>query len=286
MRIFRFFTLILTILFLTGCASQAPAADVAATTGPVAQFAQTIANGTPVTVAQVISEPVSCLHDYTLSVEQMQILEQSNLVLLSGLGLEDFMADVLADKSAVDCSQGAELLHLEGHDEHDHGHFDPHLWLSPENAEVMAENICNALTARYPDFSETFRTNTDSLIAQLEQLQAHGQAVLSDLSCRKLITFHDGFAYLAHSFDLDILEAIEEESGSEASAKELIRMIELVENHGLPAIFTEKNGSVSAASVICAETGVQTYGLDMAMGGSDYFSAMEENINTLKEALQ
>ncbi len=289
MRIFRFFTLIFTVLFLTGCAPQAPAADVAATTGPVAQFAQAIADGTPVTIAQVISEPVSCLHDYTLSVEQMKVLEQSDLVLLSGLGLEDFMADILGDKTTVDCAQGADLLHLEGHDEHDgheHGHFDPHLWLSPENAAVMAENICVALSAQYPNFSESFRTNTDTLTARLEQLQAYGEASLSDLSCRKLITFHDGFAYLAHSFDLEILEAIEEESGSEASAKELIHMIKLVECHELPAIFTEKNGSVSASSVICAETGVSSFALDMAMGGSDYFAAMEENINTLKEALQ
>lgn len=289
LRLIRICALLLVLLLLCGCSTEVPTADVAATTGPVAQFAKAIAADTSITVAQVISEPVSCLHDYTLSVEQMKILEQSKLVLLSGLGLEDFMADILADKTAVDCSQGADLLHLEGHDDydgHDHGHFDPHLWLSPQNAAVMAENICRTLTAEYPDFSETFRNNTDTLTARLEQLQAYGQAALSDLSCRKLITFHDGFAYLAHSFDLEILEAIEEESGSEASAKELIHMVELVEGHNLPAIFTEKNGSVSAASVICAETGVQSYGLDMAMGGSDYFTAMEENINTLKEALQ
>ncbi len=289
MRFIRICAVILALLLLGGCGSQEPAADIAATTSPVAQFAQAIAEDTPVTVAQVISEPVSCLHDYTLSVEQMKLLEQSDLVLLSGLGLEDFMTDVLADKSTFDCSQGAKLLYLEGHDDHDghdHGHFDPHLWLSPENAKVMAENICNALTAKYPDFSGVFRTNTDALIARLEQLQAYGRAALSELSCRKLITFHDGFAYLAHSFDLEILESVEEESGSEASAKELIHMIELVKNNKLPAIFTEKNGSVSAASVICAETGVQAYALDMAMGGSNYFAAMEENINTLKEALQ
>lgn len=289
LRIFRFFTLIFTVLLLTGCASQPPAADVAATTGPVAQFAQAIAADTPITVTQVISEPVSCLHDYSLSVKQMKTLEESELVLLSGLGLEAFMADILEDKITADCSQGADLLHMEGHDDHDghdHGHFDPHLWLSPQNAAVMAENICSALTTQYPDFSETFRFNTEALIIRLEQLQAYGQAALSDLSCRNLITFHDGFAYLAHSFDLEILEAIEEESGSEASAKELMAIIELVESHRLPAIFTEKNGSVSAASVICAETGVRSYALDMAMGGSDYFAAMEENINTLREALQ
>ena len=56
--------------------------------------------------------------------------------------------------------------------------------------------------------------------------------------------------------------------------------------HELPAVFTEVNGSPSAASVIRAETGTAVYALDMAMGGSDYFQAMEYNFDTLKEALQ
>jgi len=59
----------------------------------------------------------------------------------------------------------------------------------------------------------------------------------------------------------------------------------LVRKHQLPAIFTEVNGSVSAASVICTETGASSYSLDMAMSGSSYFEAMYHNIDTLKEAL-
>ena len=108
---------------------------------------------------------------------------------------------------------------------------------------------------------------------------------LSSLSCRELITFHDGFSYLAESFDLTILEAVEEESGSEASAQELIELVELVQSHQLPAIFTESNGSASAADIIAAESGAAVYTLDMAMAGEDYFEAMYHNIDTIKEAL-
>ena len=79
--------------------------------------------------------------------------------------------------------------------------------------------------------------------------------------------------------------AIEEESGSEASAAELIELIEEVEHHNLPAIFTETSGSASAASVISRETGAAIHTLDMAMAGDSYFDAMYHNIDTLKEAL-
>ena len=100
-----------------------------------------------------------------------------------------------------------------------------------------------------------------------------------------MITFHDGFAYFAHCFGLEILDAVEEESGSEASAQELIALIRLVEEHQLPAIFSEVNGSPSAASIISAETGAAIFTLNMAMAGDDYFAAMYHNIDAIKEAM-
>ena len=84
---------------------------------------------------------------------------------------------------------------------------------------------------------------------------------------------------------MHILRAVEEESGSEASARELIELIEEVEHHSLPAIFTEKSGSVSAAGIIARETGCGSFPLDMAMAGDSYFEAMYHNIDTVKEAL-
>ena len=84
---------------------------------------------------------------------------------------------------------------------------------------------------------------------------------------------------------MTIVKAVEEESGSEASARELIEMITLVEENALPAIFTETSGSTSAAGIIARETGCGQYTLDMAMSGDSYFNAMYHNIDTIKEAL-
>jgi ABC-type Zn uptake system ZnuABC Zn-binding protein ZnuA len=149
----------------------------------------------------------------------------------------------------------------------------------------MAENICHALCDLYPHREAVFQENLAQLLQQLSQLQSYGEEALSSLSCRELITFHDGFAYFAHSFDLEILEAVEEESGSEASAKELKALISMVNEHNLPAIFTEINGSTSAAHVISRETGAAVFALDMAMASDDYFQSMYRDIDTIKEAL-
>ena len=277
----RLFAAILAVFLLSACAAApAQSGGVAATTGPVAQFARAIAEGTDVAVSQVITDSVSCLHDYSLSVRQMETVEKSRAVLISGAGLEDFMSDALAAaETTVDCSQGIALRQLEGED-------DPHIWLDPARAAQMAENLCAGLTALYPQHEQTFRANTDQLKARLAELEAYGREALSDLQCRKLVTFHDGFGYLAEAFDLEILAAVEEEAGSEASAADLTEIIALVRENRLPAVFVEANGSVGAASVIRAETGVSVGVLDMAMGGSDYFEAMKANFDTLKEALQ
>ena len=293
MKKFVLLFLILTT-FLHGCATRQPQPQIAATTLPVYEFTSLLCEDTGLTVTQLVTEAVSCLHDYSLNVRQVRDLEGAELVVISGAGLEDFMDDLLTEKAVIDSSEGIVLL--EGGHAHNHGHEednhethhheeDPHIWLSPENAKRMAQNICAGLCIQYPRHTSIFEANLVSLEEKLDTLQAYGQQQLAQLSCRDLITFHDGFAYLADSFGLTILEAIEEESGSEASAAELIHLIEEVRHHDLPAIFTETLGSVSAAQIIASETGAIVYPLDMIMYGDSYFEAMYQNINTLKGAL-
>ena len=288
------FILAALLILLTGCSRPAANCHIVATTGPVYQFTRELCNGTDLTVSQLITDEVSCLHVYTLRVSQMQAVESAQTVILSGAGLEEFMDDILSDaETVIDCSSGINVMsygedhdHAHDHDQDHHHEHDPHIWLSPENASIMAENICRGLCDQYPAQSATFRANLEKLLARLDALQVYGEETLSSLSCRELITFHDGFAYLADAFGIEIVEAIEEESGAEASAKELIHLIEEVRLHDIRAIFVEENGSGSAASIIAAETGTELGTLSMAMSGDDYFEAMYANIDALKEALQ
>jgi len=296
MKYTRFLLLILILaLLLPGCGSPVSHASIAATTLPVYEFTTRLCEGTGLSVVRLVTESVSCLHDYSLNVRQVRAAEAADTIIISGAGLEEFMEKLITpDKALIDASVGVHThegdvhSHEEHHEDHgDHHHeVDPHIWLSPENAMHMAENICAGLSLRYPAHAQTFEANLAALCADLRNLQAYGETQLQQLSNRELITFHDGFSYLAQDFDLAILEAIEEESGSEASAAELIHLIEEVRHHDLPAIFTEVLGSVSAAQIIAAETGVDVYALDMAMYGNSYFDSMYHNIRTLKGALE
>jgi len=281
------FSALLLLICLGGCDDRESPPPIAATTLPVAEFTQRLCQGTGLTVSRLVTEPVSCLHDYSLNVDQVRLAEAAETVVISGAGLEDFLDGILDEEKVIDASAGISLLEIEehGHDGHGHENSDPHIWLSPENAAIMAKNICTGLSARYPQNRETFEENLRPLLEELDELRQYGEENLGSLGTRELITFHDGFSYFADAFHLTILEAVEEESGSEASAKDLIHLIQLTEEHRLPAIFTECNGSTSAAGIISRETGAAVFSLDMAMAGDSYFEAMYRNIDTVKEAL-
>lgn len=290
----RIILLFLILIFvLCGCASPEEPAQIAATTLPVYEFTSRLCEGTGITVHRLVTEEVSCLHDYSLNVKQVKAAEAAQLIVISGAGLESFLEGLLTDKPCIDASEGISLLcpedaHSHEAEHHHDGHHheeDPHIWLSPANARDMVTNIWSGLCRAYPQQEAVFSDNYSALISQLTALETYGNDQLATLRCRDLITFHDGFSYFADAFGLHILESVEEESGSEASAKELIHLIEEVDHHRLPAIFTEKSGSTSAAGIISRETGCEIFTLDMAMAGDSYFDAMYRNIDTIKEAL-
>jgi zinc transport system substrate-binding protein len=84
-----------------------------------------------------------------------------------------------------------------------------------------------------------------------------------------LITFHNGFSYFAEAFGLNMLCSIEEEEGSEASAEDITKIIGLVREYHIPAIFCEVNGSDSTAQAIARETGIKVYRLSTLMAIPD-----------------
>ena len=82
------------MIMLCGCQTQGKTADIAATTLPVYEFTLHLCQGTDLTVAQLVTESVSCLHDYALNVGQVKTVEGARLVVISGAGLEEFMEDL------------------------------------------------------------------------------------------------------------------------------------------------------------------------------------------------
>ncbi len=292
----RALSLLLALLLLAslsacgGTAQKEDGLTVATTTYPLFLLASAVAEGAEgITVVPVVNQSVACLHDYTLTVTDMKVLEGADIVFINGAGLEDFLDDALENKPTVDCSVGVSLLTGEEDGEEE---TDPHIWMDPERAAIMVQNIAEGLAQADPDNAALYLDNGEAQAEALSQFAEECRAALEDLNCRELITFHEGFAYLAESMDLEILAAIEEESGSEASAREIVHIVSLIGEYDLPAIFVEENGSTATASAIQRECGVEVFGLTMMMSGPEEYSQensyqtlMWKNIEVIKEAL-
>ena len=294
--------LLSVLLLLPGC-TQAPSGSsqeegltVLATTYPVYLFARTVAQGVEgVTVERLNTGSVSCLHDYTLSVDDMKKIEGADVIAMNGAGLEDFMDDALAASSAavIDCSQGVALfenadhIHEEGDGGHDHGHWDPHYWMDPGNAAVMVRNLQEGFALADPDHGDAYARNGEEAAGQLPSFAGDCTQALEEAEGAALITVHDGFRYFAQALGLPLLASIEEEEGSEASAMEINEITQLVKEHQLPVIFTEVNGSDATANAISRETGCQVAQLTMLMDGpeegdlSTYLEGVRSNVNTI-----
>ena len=133
MKYMKFVITVILSFLLCGCASAGAPAQIAATTLPVWEFTSRLCAGTPVTVTRLITEQVSCLHDYSLNVRQVKAAATAETIVISGAGLEDFLDDLLANASIIDASEGIPLLcgeeqEEEHHHEEDHHHKkNPHI---------------------------------------------------------------------------------------------------------------------------------------------------------------
>lgn len=237
--------------------------------------------GTGLNCGLVVTESVSCLHDYTLTVAQMEKIGQADVVVLNGLGLEEFMEDALRTaKRTITASTGVDTLPGEDGE-------DPHIWLDPANCILMCKNIAAGLAEFYPDKQPLIEQNLSAVTAEYEAAQTYGEETLKALSCRELVTFHDGFSYFARAFGLEVAAAMEIEEGSEPSAKEIESVIRLVETKAIPAVFCEENGERQTAETVARQTGAGLYALTMGMdgGAAGCTDAIYHNIDTIREAL-
>ena len=157
----------------------------------------------------------------------------------------------------------------------------------------MVYNIRDGLSQADPEHAGEYEENAaeqagllhtwdDALQDMIREAEENAGVEISGL-----ITFHDGFRYFAEAFDLPLLASIEEEEGSEASAKEINEIAGLVKEYSLPVIFTEVNGSDATAQAIARETGCAVAQLSMCMDGpeegtlSDYYTVLADNVTAV-----
>ncbi len=239
-----------------------------------------------VTVANLTPPMTGCLHDYSVTTNDMKKLANANIFIANGAGMESFLDRIVAQYPQIQIFQlpnGIPLIKGDG-EEGDN----PHVWVSVSHAITEVKNLGINMGKADPVHAELYRKNTDEYVAKLETLRLKMQADLAQYKGKKIITFHEAFPYFAQEFGLDIAAVVEREPGSEPSARELAETVEIVRNAGIKALFSEPQYPALAAQTIAKETGAAVYMLDPSVSGPDdpdaYLKIMERNLEVLKDA--
>lgn len=243
-----------------------------------------------VEVINMTKPQTGCLHDYQLVPEDVQKLEKASVFVVNGAGMEAFLDKAVKQQpklKIVDASKDILLLKDES------GEENPHVWVSVSNAIMQVKNITEQLTELDPANAEKYRSNANIYTKKLETLREDMHSNLDKVKTKDIITFHEAFPYFAKEFNLNIIDVIEREPGTEPSPKELEETIAKVKLLHVKALFAEPQYPAKAAEVIAKETGAKVFTLNPAVTGEskpdaydDYIIIMKKNLDVLKEALQ
>lgn len=316
----------LTLLFvLAGCGKNASSGtivegkvNVITSFYPIYEFAKTI-GGEEANVINLLPTGVEP-HDWTPRSQDILNASKAQLFLYNGAGLEGWVPNFLkglgvdAKVKTVEISHGIDLIEAEGDDGHGHGEeagheaetdsdheketaahqVDPHTWVSPKSAIIMAENIKNSYIEVDPEHKEAYEARYQELLSQLQALDAKFMEQLSSLPKKEIVVSHQAFGYLCRDYGLTQHAIMGLSPEAEPRAQDLVALSKLVKEKGIRYIFFEELVSDKLAKTLASEAGVDTLVLNpvegltkaQAQAGENYFTLMEKNLQNLIQALQ
>jgi zinc transport system substrate-binding protein len=304
------------IVSITGCSTTTPTnsqttpkLQIVTTFVPITQFTKAVA-GDRAEVTQLLPPNVGP-HDYQAKPDDAQKLAKANLLVQNGLGMEAFLTDLIKNAGAkdlktIDSSQGITPLknaeehnHDHDHDKtkdqsakdtHDHGEFNPHIWLDPKRAIKQVENIRDGLIAADPAGKPIYSQNAAIYIAELQALDREITTQLQPYSGKTFVTYHDFSPYFAQSYNLkpEFLVDIPEENPAPEDVK---RVITAAKDSGLKTLLAEPQTGENRFAALAQDLNVKISSFDPietaapeALQPQGYFTLMRQNVKNLQTA--
>ena len=249
----------------------------------------------------VLVGPGQSPHTFEPTPRQMADLSGANVYFAIGLPFENRILDGVRALSAglvvVDTAERVPRRQVEETHAHtepgvSHGReepgepaggglTDPHVWLNPRFAGLMAQAVCDALRELAPGRAEVFQQNLSALLRDLDELDAELAETLAPLSGESIYVFHPAFGYFTDEYGLKQIPV--EIGGMEPGARELVRLIERATADGVRVIFVQPQFSARSARAIAAEIGGAVVPMDPL--SSDYLENLRSMARAVREAL-
>ena len=232
-------------------------------------------------------------HEFEPKASDMMRVKDSKVFIYNGISMERWAPEMLKSMKdgpvAVVASKGIDPIRLTDEDEiKEHGDFDPHVWLGPEEARKEAKNIADALAAASPENKEYFEKNYEKLDKDLTAMTEEYKKKLSTGHSKELVAGHAAFGYLCRDFGLTQASVEDAFASGEPSPAKLADLIDFCKKHNVKTIFTEDMISLALTETISKEAGAKVETLDTIESGeqdANYVKTMKENLEKIDKGL-
>ncbi|MBX3317171.1 MAG: zinc ABC transporter substrate-binding protein [Phycisphaeraceae bacterium] len=263
---------------------------------------------------RVLIPPGRSEHGYEPTVQDILALEQADVVVLVGMGLESSVDAALRKRprpyrheARLGVILGLEDAHGgHGHDhhahdahahddhaDHDHDHhdhsehahaIDPHVWLDPILVKQFLPEIARLVRVSVSESNlgdaEAIAPALASLLSRVDEVDGTYRRDLSPIAGRAIVTHHAAFGRLAERYGLRVVEVIRPVEGAEPTPANLAQVTDAISREGVRAIFVEPQFDARGAVLIAQRAGVRLGTLD-PLGTGDWFAMMEANLRSL-----
>ncbi len=171
---------------------------------------------------------------------------------------------------------------------HDHSGANPHVWLDPTLMAEVVPMFVERLAEIDPENAERYAANGERVTASLNDLDAELSERLAPVQGAAFVPFHDAWPYFARHYGLDLVVEIEPAPGREPSPAYIAEALELIQDSGAKAIFSELQLPARPAEVVAESAGLPLYLLDPLGGAAEtetYAELMRYNVGVVQEAL-
>ncbi len=265
-------------------------------------------------------------HDYQFKPKDLKRLQNADLIVLNGLGLEDWFTRAIqanaaeAERKVIHIADGlAEtdlIFHLptleldpshsiqEGHDHgprtqdpgpgtghrHEHDQANPHLWQDPRLAMHGVTNILLALQRIDPAHAADYQRNATAYLSRLAALDAEIRQAVAGFSSHTVVTYHDAFPYFCRRYGIELAGVIEQVPGSDPSPRYLAELLKVIRARKVKVIFTEPQFNPRLAKRLADDLGIAVAELDVletgALSPDSYEDGLRRNLRVLQQYLK
>jgi zinc transport system substrate-binding protein len=261
---------------------------VLASIKPLALIAREVV-GTRMQVQTLLPNTASP-HDYPLKMSDHRRLQKAEVILWVGPELESFLAKPLGNMPEQKILTSFDLPGInwpalaEGHhqdDGHHHGAKDPHVWLDPRNAALIAQALAVRLAQLHPEYAAEFAANSAAFARATEVVDRQLLAKLEPISARGFGVAHEGYAHFIARYNLNQLAFIALTPERRPGAKHLQEVRQLLAQGGV-CLFTEPFNQAEAFTAMATELNLKMGVLDPI--GNAQVSSYSQLLNNLGEA--